>query len=110
MALEISASKSSPTAQGENPPVTFLRNAGEKAQWVAAVDARYKLILSVNDTPWLFDHEQDPDELLNFYRRPGTDGVAERLAAELRSYGEACQDPHLQAAGIAESLEMILGK
>ena len=57
------------------PEVAFLRNAGTSAQWIAAVDARYKLVLSVNDRPWLFDLEADPDELLNFYARPGTENV-----------------------------------
>ena len=94
----------------ESPPVTFLRNSGTSAGWVAAVDARYKLILSVNDQPWLFDREQDPDELLNFYRRPGTEGVAERLANELREYGKRVNDPHLKHQRIADSLAAVLGE
>ena len=90
--------------------VTFLRNSGTSAQWLAAVDARYKLILSVKDDPWLFDNEQDPDELLNFYGRPGTAGVAERLAKALREYGEVNQDPYISAKGISGSLTKILGE
>lgn len=93
-----------------NPPVAFLRNAGNTAQWVAAVDARYKLVLSVNDIPWLFDAQQDPDELLNFYRRPGTDGVAERLAKALRQYAAANKDPFFEHPQIAASLANALGK
>ncbi len=57
----------------------FLRNAGKSAQWVAAVDARYKLILSVNDVPWLFDAQKDPDELQNYYGKPETREVSKRL-------------------------------
>ena len=91
-----------------SPPITFLRNAGTSARWVAAVDQRYKLILSVNDTPWLFDAEQDPDELLNFYRRPGTEGVAERLAKALQQYGIDNKDPHLEQENIAASLAAVL--
>ena len=49
--------------QGGEQPVTFLRNSGTKPQWVAAIDARFKLIISVNDKPWLFDNREDPDEL-----------------------------------------------
>lgn len=92
------------------PGVTFLRNSGTNANWVAAIDARYKLILSVKDDPWLFDAEQDPDELLNFYRRPGTKGVAERLARALRDYGTRTRDPYLQHPQIAASLQRALGK
>ena len=46
--------------------MVFLRNSGTQAVWVAAVDSRYKLVLSVSDRPWLFDQKEDPDELLNF--------------------------------------------
>ncbi|MEM1067498.1 MAG: sulfatase [Planctomycetota bacterium] len=93
----------------KNPPIAFLRNAGTGAKWVAAIDARYKLIVSVDDDPWLFDAEQDPDELLNFYRRPGTNGVAERLAKALMEYGSMNQDPFLSNEKIASSLARILG-
>jgi arylsulfatase A-like enzyme len=94
----------------QNPPIIFLRNSGTNAQWVAAVDHRYKLILSINDTPWLFDAEQDPDELLNFFRRPGTKEVAVRLAKALREYGSKHDDPYLQNPAIASSLASILGE
>ncbi|MCC9602634.1 sulfatase [Stieleria sp. JC731] len=94
-------------AAGET--ITFLRNAGTKAAWVAAVDDRYKLILSISDRPWLFDNEQDPDELLNYYRRPGTEGVAERLAKELVKYGERTDDPYLNDPKIQQALNQILG-
>ena len=90
------------------PPVTFLRNAGVQAGWVAAIDNRYKLVVSVNDEPWLFDREIDPDEVLNMYRRPGTEGVAQRLAAELLAYGKRVSDPHIDHAKIAASLQDIL--
>ncbi len=89
-------------------PTTFLRNAGIKAQWVAAIDSRYKLILSTDDEPWLFDREQDPDEVLNFWRRPGTKPVTARLAKELQRYGVAMKDPHLQNPQIAASLSELL--
>ena len=98
----------SESSNAESPPVTFLRNSGTKPSWVAAVDARYKLVLSINDDPWLLDAHQDPDELLNFFRRPGTEGVAERLAKELRDYGETVDDPYVNKGKIAASLATIL--
>ncbi|WP_436716337.1 sulfatase [Roseiconus lacunae] len=97
------------SADSENTSsITFLRNAGTKAGWVAAVDERYKLIISINDRPWLFDAEQDPDELLNFYNRPGTDGVAERLATALLEYSRRTDDPYFANQRISDSLDMIL--
>jgi arylsulfatase A-like enzyme len=103
------ADASQAKTDNEHPPMTFLRNSGKSAAWVAAVDARYKLILSVNDDPWLFDAEQDPDELLNYYLRPGTAGVAERLAKALRDYGLANKDPYLSHPKISASLDEVLG-
>ena len=75
-------------SKSSEPEVTFLRNAGTTAQWIAAVDARYKLVLSVSDRPWLFDIETDPDELLNFFGRPATEEVTQRLAQALKVYAD----------------------
>lgn len=99
------------TGVGSRPggeEVTFLRNAGISAQWIAAVDARYKLVLSVDDRPWLFDSQQDPDELKNMYGQVETTKVSQRLARGLRDYGERTQDPHLQNKEIAASLSEVL--
>ena len=90
------------------PGMIFMRNAGVAAQWVAAVDRRYKLILSVGDEPWLLDREQDPDEVLNFWRRPGTRSASVRLAKGLRSYGISNSDPHLRNPMISAALEEVL--
>ncbi|MHC4879803.1 MAG: sulfatase family protein [Planctomycetota bacterium] len=95
-------------SSSDEPPVTFLRNAGTSAGWVAAVDARYKLILCVNDTPWLFDAKEDPDELVNFYGRPETREVSLHLARALKAYGQKNKDPHLSNAKIATSLASVL--
>ena len=35
--------------------------------WAAALTSKYKLVLSANDVPWLFDRVNDPDELFNFH-------------------------------------------
>ncbi|MCA8990606.1 MAG: sulfatase [Planctomycetaceae bacterium] len=96
--------------ENQPSPITFLRNAGTSAAWVAAVDSRYKLILSINDTPWLFDAAQDPDELQNFYGKPETKDVSRRLATALREYGQAVNDPHLTNEKIAASLAAILSE
>ena len=104
------ADVSKSAAADKNPPVTFLRNSGASAAWVAAVDARYKLILSINDVPWLLDAKQDPDELLNLYRRPNTEAVTKRLAESLRKYSRTTKDPWFENEKIAASLAEVLGK
>lgn len=94
----------------DNPPVTFLRNAGTSAGWLTAVDARYKLIVSVSDVPWLFDAKEDPDELINFHGKPEYKAVEKRLAAKLLAYGQKNKDPHIANGRIAASLEGILAE
>jgi len=42
------------------------------------------------------------------HRRPGTDGVAQRLGKALREYGVANKDPHLSKAKISASLDWVL--
>lgn len=75
--------------------VTILRNAGLKASWVAAVSDRYKLVISVNEEAWLFDHKVDPDELKNHIARAENKAVAKKLAGNLLSYAELHQDSHI---------------
>jgi len=103
------ADASKPLPEGAPEPVTILR-IGETARWIAAVDERYKLVLSINDDPWLFDGSKDPDELENFYGRPGTEKVCARLAESLRDYGEKYNDPHLENPKIKTSLAKIIAE
>lgn len=93
---------------GQGKQVTFLRNSGTEPQWVCAIDERFKLVLSVNDQPWLFDAVQDPDELLNFYRRPGSGAATQRLAKALQQYGKQNGDAYIQHPAIADSLKKCL--
>lgn len=94
------------TPTGET--VTFLRNAGTSAGWVAAIDDRFKLILSVNDIPWLFDARLDPDELKNFCDQPESAGTVLRLARALNDYGKRTADPHFAHPRIRTSLDRLL--
>lgn len=106
---DLSAALADPSAiEGQKKTVTFLRNAGTTANWVAAIDDRYKLILSVQDEPWLFDNEEDPDELENRLDRAENHDVVRKLAMALKSYGRSTKDPHLEADEIAQSLAKIL--
>ncbi len=87
---------------------TFLRNAGTKVSWICVVDSRYKLVLSVNDRPWLFDSQQDPDELHNFFGRPGSEEVTRTLAKALKSYSIESSDTFVEQPNIAKSLNLCL--
>ncbi|TWU42154.1 sulfatase family protein [Novipirellula artificiosorum] len=87
------------------PEVTFLRNAGTSPSWLAVVDGRYKLIVSTKDRPWLFDLQEDPDELLNYYGRPGTEDIVKQLGTRLMDYAQRTQDPFATEDKIANSIE-----
>ena len=84
--------------------IAILRNAGTKASWLAAVTNRYKLVVSVNDSPWLFDMQTDPDELKNFIGKPNTANVTKKLAQHLVEYGKKVGDKYVNQKQIAHQL------
>ena len=65
-------------------------------------------VLSVNDVPWLFDAQQDPDELHNFYGSAGTEAVTKRLGKALGQHSTDTKDPTFEHPPIAESLTQVL--
>ena len=68
-----------------------MTNAGKR--WVAALNNRYKLVLSPSDKPWLFDLEKDPNELVNYYNNPEYKQIADRLTNELYVQMTAYKEP-----------------
>ncbi len=76
--------------------VAFMRSA-EKATgtlWLAAVTSRYKLILSSEDEPWLFDLARDPAESVNLYQDPTLCDIVRQLSVALLEYGLDFSDPY----------------
>lgn len=97
--------------QGENvdwKDVAILRNAGTSARWMAAVTDRYKLVISTNDEPWLFDLKNDPDELVNAFGNPENHQITKFLAQELVAYGKAFHDPYLKEAALTKQLDELI--
>jgi len=88
--------------------VTILRNAGASARWMAAVTDRYKLVISTNDEPWLFDLKNDPDELVNAFGNPENHQITKFLAQELIAYGKAFHDPYLKEAALTKQLDELI--
>jgi arylsulfatase A-like enzyme len=90
---------------GSPPPdwhdVAFMRGT---QSWLSAVTGRYKLVCSINDEPWLFDLENDPDELHNVYKDPAHRQVAKLLRGELKRYTETFGDPRGEEATIKAQL------
>lgn len=71
--------------------ITYVTNAG--SQWITAVNNRYKLVLSIKDDPWLFDLQEDPDELINFYKDEKYAAVISKMQAELLRQMSFYKDP-----------------
>lgn len=74
--------------------IVYITNANSR--WVAAVNNRYKLVLSPSDSPWLFDLVKDPDELINFYNNPEYKAIAKKLHKELYSQMKQFDEPLLK--------------
>lgn len=74
--------------------IVYFTNAGSR--WVAAVNHRYKLVLSPNDDPWLFDLKKDPDEIANFYNNPEYKELAAKFEAELVAQMKTYNEPALK--------------
>lgn len=85
--------------------IIFMRRAGKTDEgWIAAVTDRYKLVLSPQDQPWLFDMEMDPDELVNYYDEQTHAAVVRKLAMAIEAYGPKHQDPYLRHPKMLEDL------
>lgn len=78
--------------------IVYVTNAF--GRWVAAIDNRYKLVLSTGDSPWLFDLGKDPDELVNYYGQPDYKQVGDRLMKELYRQMDAFGEPALESGNL----------
>lgn len=83
--------------QGLDDSATFLSNKKEVVDdrivyftkaggsWFSVVNNRYKLVVSREDKPWLFDLERDPDELINFYQDPEYKPISTKFMKDLKN-------------------------
>lgn len=71
--------------------IVYITNANKR--WVAAVNNRFKLVLSPSDKPWLFDLEKDPDELINFYNNSEYIKIAQEMEKELYTQMKIYNEP-----------------
>ncbi|MEM0969255.1 MAG: sulfatase-like hydrolase/transferase [Verrucomicrobiota bacterium] len=95
---------------GNRPDVTFFRstsNGKSPGNWVGAVTPRFKLLLSPQERPWLFDLESEPDELENHIDRPEHRDQVADLAAQLLAYFEATNDPFKDHEKVVSELNLL---
>lgn len=73
--------------------ITYMTSSGQS--WVAAMNNRYKLVVSAKESPWLLDLEKDPNEEVNFYNNRKYKKIAKKLKSELIKQMNAFNDPVL---------------
>lgn len=88
--------------------LAILRDADHRG-WIAAIDRRYKLVVSSSDPPWLLDRDSDPDELRNHIEDPAARTTCATLARGLLDYHAKHQDPNLNAPVVLEQLRRLAG-
>ena len=93
---------------GEWEDIAFLRSTKSAEGWLCAVTDRYKLVYAASGKPWLFDLEQDSDEMKNFFNSPAHQKIVHRLTGALAGYAETHKDVHFQKPNIAEAMQAVL--
>jgi arylsulfatase A-like enzyme len=88
----------------DSDEITYMRAHGVDPHWVTAVSDRYKLVLSKQDIPWLFDLEVDPDELTNYYTHPEYREISDNFTQRLAELMNMTKDPLLNEDDIRKWL------
>ncbi len=85
--------------------IAFFRGTSSgKPNWLAAATARYKLVYAPRDEPWLFDLEEDPNELRNLFRESDHREIVRSLSRDLLAYCKTHHDPYADAPRIKADL------
>lgn len=83
-----------PGREVESDRIAYFAEAN--GSWVAAVNNRYKLVVSTREAPWLFDLQDDPDEVVNFYNAKGYKKISGNMMKELKCQLELYKEPALR--------------
>ena len=84
--------------------IAIFRSSGRGDGWLAAATKRHKLVVTSDSSPWLFDLENDPHELKNFFGDPASREIVRDLSAQLLAYGTTHKDPRIQLSRIKDDL------
>ena len=93
-----SADLLSPKKTVDEDRIVYLRQSG--GRWVAAVDHRYKLVLSAADKPWLYDLKKDPNELTNVSEDPLYRETLIRMKSQLVKLMKNHNEPALKVGNL----------
>jgi arylsulfatase A-like enzyme len=91
--------------------LSFLRatgNANTPSAWLCAVSDRYKLVYSNGGMPWLYDLEEDPDEIVNAFTQPKHRARIREMSAALMDYGTSYNEPYIALPRIKADMAWAL--
>jgi arylsulfatase A-like enzyme len=84
--------------------IAVFRSSGSGDGWLAAATQRHKLVVTSDSSPWLFDMEEDPHELVNFFADPASREIVRNLSTQLLAYGATHNDPRIKLSRIKADL------
>ena len=87
--------------------IAFVRST-PGSNWLSAITARWKLVYSINEEPWLIDVKNDPNELTNLAGRSEYVNVMKELTTELLAYGKEYNDPYIDNPRIQSWINQVL--
>ncbi|MBT5169429.1 MAG: sulfatase-like hydrolase/transferase [Opitutales bacterium] len=92
-------------AEANTDRIVYIRSTEYDSRWVAAISDRYKLVLSTEDDPWLFDLEKDPEELVNYALDPNYAAIRKELTDSMVDQMKTSNDPVLKIDAYKKWLE-----
>ena len=90
--------------------IAFIRSTSTGKPWLAAVTDRYKLVYSALGDPWLYDLQNDPDELNNAFNELNSKKVVQQLTVKLAAYTKRHNDPYADNQQIKTDMTQALGQ
>ncbi len=88
--------------------IAFIRSTSTGKPWLAAVTDRHKLIYSGLGDPWLYDLQNDPNELHNAINNPKSKKIVRLLTAKLAAYAKRHNDPYADNEQIKSDMSQAL--
>jgi arylsulfatase A-like enzyme len=94
-------------SSGEWTDIAFMRSTGTNG-WLCAVTDRYKLVYAPGEPPWLFDLQNDPDELENVADREQNRSIVTDLTRHLVQYCQQYDDPRGEDPTMKAQMQSVL--
>ena len=101
-----------PASKDEWEDISFVRSTSQRDKassgWISAITARFKLVYSSNEEPWLIDLKEDPNELTNLFGQPAHKEKTRWMTERLVAYGKAHDDPYVDIPRVRSWIDQVL--